>query len=494
MNTHETPQPNTTPTGAPSTADTVRDLVKTARWHGAADHAVECVLAHAPELRAWAIDELTRRGYRAAAARLRNTPVSLTARLAAQNSTQNDNSPVVASADTGAPMLIPLDVELARLMVATGITPAVVLTYWAARAYVSEHARAGGRIRLADLTPVLHRMGLYPAARTLDTWLSRGETAGLWRVHGRGKRRALYIRGHRRLCAHFTARAAKTRPAAVATNLPGKLWAVVEFDGSKLTAAAMLGKLWAAWYAMHPRTHRISHATQRDLWNRSRHQLDEARRAVNAVRRIGYNRHAHGLAPAYSFPKGVRFDNGIEVLIPTTYTANAYAVEPVREYRRATRSNHAAYATAADMLDTHTDTYAPAIDGATGQPGRVPNSRVYYGQGRVSENSRAANRAIARQRTDKARAKVGEFTPSPFAAAVDVYEEFVVTDDGSPCYVKTPPVGSRKVGRRWVSNTLSRKDEDELIARAGGREAVLKSYRAPHGGSVPRHHKGGLCA
>jgi len=490
MNTQASPQPHSPFTGATGRAADVRFAVEHVATYGAAEMAVELVLTHAPELRTWAADTLTLRGFRAAAARLRIAPPTLAARLAAA---QNSPAPTLQlDASASAPALIPLDVELARLMVASGVTPAIVLTYWIARAAVSDNANAGGRIRLTELTTALHRAGLRPAKRTLDNWIKRGEAAELWRSHGKGQRRALYIRGHRRLCAHYTAQTASARPAAVVTNLPGKLWAALELDGSPLTAADILGKFWQAWLTLHPRTNRLSHATERDLWNRSRLQLDAARRAVYAARRGGYITHPHELPPAHAFPKGFKRENGIREAIPTTWAANAYAFAPAPAHRRARRSNYAAYTAAAIALETHAHTHAPAIDGATGQPGRVPASRVYFERGNVSENARAAARAIARQRTDTARAKVGQRTPGAFAAPVDVYEQFVVSD-GAPV-LKTPAVTPYRTGRRWHSGMLTRADEDKLFGQHGGRAAMLARIHAPHGASVPRARMGGVCA
>jgi hypothetical protein len=494
VNETDTPQPNTTHDEA---AAQVRDYVRYVQGYEAAESAVELVLTHAPELLSWAADTLEARRYRAAAARLRVAPLPLAARLAAaQKTARNVNSPapVLASADTGALVGVPIDVELARLMVATGVTPAVVLTYWAARAAVSANVNAGGRIRLDVLTAALHRIGLFPAARTLDGWLKRGQAAELWRVHGKGKRRALYIRGHRRLCAHYTARAARERPAAVATNLPGKLWAVLEFDGSRLTAAAMLGKLWAAWYATRERTSRIAHATQRDLWNRTRLQLNAARAAAHVSTRPGYVTHPHGLPPAYAYPAAFERDNGSVIVLPMTRAANAYATPPVYAHRRARRSNHAAYALSADTLDVYTAEYAPAINGATGQPGRVPEGRVYFERAGVSDNFKRAARALRSERTDTARVLIGQRSLSRYGQLAPYYEQLDVTADGSAQTLKTPAVNAHRAGRRFIGGRLTRRKEDAYFAVTGGRGRWRRAYTAPFADSVPRHRWEGVCA
>ena len=491
MNTNDTPQPNTTPDTGEERRAQVGYFVRNAQGSAAADTAADLVLRHAPELREWAAGELARRGYTGAAARLRNAPARPFGNIRPENITRGTHPP-------GAPVSgIAHDIELSRLMVAVGVPLAVVHTYWAAAAIVRANERAGGRVKLDELRHALHRIGLHPAARTLDNWLKRGE-GELWRVHGRGQRRVLYIRGHRRLCEHFTRRAARERPAAVETNLPGKLWAIVEFDGSPLDAAAMLGKLWAAWYGAHDRTHRISHATERDLWNRTRHQLDEARRTVNAVRRGGYVEHAHGLPPAHAFPKGYRHENGQRVILPTTWAANAYAVTPAQVHRRSKRSGHSAFAKSADILTDVLDTLgaqghtALVINGTPARE-RVLMARRYFEHKSYVENVKAAQRAIARGRADRARVKVGEAAPRRYSANVEVYEQLEVSADGSECVPCMPPVRPHTRARHERA-MLTRNEEDTLFTAHGGRAAIVESYAAPHGESVPRRRMGGVCA
>lgn len=495
MNTTDTPQPHTNSPGEDTRAADVRYAVEGVTTYAAAEMVVELVLTHAPELRTWAADTLTQRGYRAAAARLRVAPLPLAARLAdAQNSLAHSPAPVLATADTAGQVGVPVDVELARLMVATGVTPAVVLAYWAARAAVSENVNAGGRVKLDVLTAALHRIGLFPAARTLDTWLKRGEAAELWHVTGKGKRRTLYIRSHEKLCKEYTRRAARTRPAAVMTNLPGKLWAVLEFDGSRLTAAAMLGKLWAAWYGMRERTGRIAHATQRDLWNRTRLQLNAARAAADVSTRPGYVTHPHGLPPAHAYPAAFERENGGVIVLPMTRAANAYAVPPLATHRRARRSNYAAYALSADTLAVYTAEYAPAIDGATGQPGRVPESRVYFDNAGVSDNFKRAARALRSERTDTARVLIGQRSLSRYGQLAPYYEQLVVTADDSAQTLKTPAVNAHRAGRRFIGGRLTRRKEDAHFALTGGRGQWRMLYTAPFADNVPRRRLEGICA
>jgi hypothetical protein len=316
-------------------------------------------------------------------------------------------------------------------------------------------------------------------------------------VHGRGRRRVIYIRGHRRLCAHYTRRAARERPAAVVTNLPGKLWVVLEFDGSPLDTAAMLGKLWAAWYGGHERTHRISHATQRDLWNRTRHQLDEARAAVGALRRKAPGNHTHGLAPAHAFPTGWVYENGERVILPSTWVSNAYTVAPVEAHRRSKHSAHTAYATAADTFSTvldelETQGHTALVKNGTPARERVLMVRRHFEGKSAYENVKAGNRAIKRERTDKALVKVGEYVPRRHAAAVEVYEVFELTADGRECTPQTPPVRPYTRGQRNPARRLTVDEENELFGAKGGRAAIMASYRAPHGESVPRRHKVGV--
>lgn len=389
-----------------------------------------------------------------------------------------------------AAVAVPVDVELARLMVALGVPPAVVLTYWIARSMVAANANAGGRVPLADLRAALASAGLCAAGRTLDRWIARGQAAELWRVHGKGKRRELYIRGHRRLCAHFASRAAAERPAAAETNLPGKLWSVLELTGATLSAAAIIGKFWAAWYFTRERTHRLSHATDRDLWNRSRQQLNAARRAADVMTgRPGRVFHPHELAPERAYPAVFDGEHGV-VVIPMTHAANAYTTTAaILTHRRARRSNHAAYAAAFDAFALQAALpHAPATDGAGPTARRVPESRLYFEHESPAENDKRARKAITRENTTTARARITERSLSANGDAADYFEQMVVG-----ATVSAVPVPYHADGRRYVGR-LSRRQEAAYLDQTGGLEHWRWQYAAPYREAVPRRLKREGCA
>lgn len=361
---------------------------------------------------------------------------------------------------TNAVPTLQIDPEAARILIALGYAPGVVLAYYSAK-HLDRAASGAGWVEIGELVAFLRGAGATFSDRTMDRWVKTG--AGiLWDKVG--SRLYLYqttrlsrgkLRG--RLNLVKLALDAK-RPELVSTNPPGARYVAVPVaTGQQFTAY-----LYAAWLSSRIRPDRLqafSRFTLGALWGVSRTILQkwERRAGITPVRALAqYDLAVAELIPDHAEPYVVRAGDGV-AFRARGYHSNLFARPDAvtRSHARLPRERRRA---ALVMLENE----------IASEPARSQAARGFSRTGRLdfydSTGARRFTPAYKRVRTHLR--QHGDHERAHYA-------HLGIDSRGRHVFEATTGITYT-----WLDEALPRRAADSVFSRNGGRHAFRSIWRA----------------